>query len=48
MEPGEVIARARANEDEVMVRAAHRWVLVHFGGDVQRAAWFFDELAGQE
>lgn len=50
MEHAEEMARDRAHEgvDTPVVRAAKRWTLIHFGGDVQRAAWFFDELARWE
>lgn len=38
-------ARLRAHDDPETVAVAHRFVVEYFGGDKERAAWFFDELA---
>ena len=43
MDLAERHARIRAHEDEQMRIDAHRFVVVHFGGDYARAAWFLDE-----
>lgn len=36
-------SRIRAHDDEDTMRAALAFVRDHFGGDWERAAWYFDE-----